>query len=155
MTGVVDGKVVWVDVQLVIADSVYHVAAVLVVVVEVVVAGVELAQALVGVVGAEREAVLVPVEVSEDAGDAVAVLVRVDVADEADGSEVAGERVAVARAGSKVVPVLANMAEAVAGVATYLVLAMERRGKQTKAFRSLSKICIIFPSQFWRRIYMV
>lgn len=126
--GVVDGEVVWLDVRLMVADSVCHVdVAVHVVVGEEVVVGVVLVRALVGVVGGEREAELVPVEVSEDEGNAVAVVVQVDVADEADGSEVAGERVAVARAGSKVVPVLANVAEAVAGVATYLILAMERR----------------------------
>ena len=94
-------------------------------------------RALVGAVGGKREAELVPVEVSEDVGDAGAVVVRVDA------------RVAVVVVGPKVVPVLANVAEAVAGVATYLVLAMECNGKQKKAVTSLGKFCKIFPSRFW------
>ena len=130
MVGVVDGEVVWLDVRLVVADSVCHVVAARVVVGGAMVVGVVLVRALVGVVGGEREAVRVPVEVSEDAGDAGAVVVRVGLAAVADGSEVAAERVVVALVVSKAVPVLANVEEAVAGVVTYLVLAMERSGKR-------------------------
>lgn len=126
MVGVVDGEVVWLDVRLVVADSVCHVVAARVVVGGAMVVGVVLVRALVGVVGGEREAVRVPVEV----GDAGAVVVRVGLAAVADGSEVAAERVVVALVVSKAVPVLANVEEAVAGVVTYLVLAMERSGKR-------------------------
>ena len=121
---------VWLEFRLMVVDSVCHVAvAVHVGVVVVVVVVVVLVRVLVVVLGGKREPELVPVEVSGDVGDAVAVVVRVGVADVVDVSKVVRERVAVVLVDLQVVPVLANVAEAVAGVATYLVLEMEKERK--------------------------
>lgn len=47
------------------------------------------------------------------------------------------------------VPLNVTSGSSTATTVTYLVLAMERSGKQTKASISLGKFCIIFPSRFW------